>query len=66
MKIFMSDLDNTLIYSYKHEIGEEKTCVEIYQDREISYMTNRSCELLESSNRRSFICTNNNQNERAI
>ncbi len=24
MKIFMSDLDNTLIYSYKHEIGEEK------------------------------------------
>lgn len=48
MKIFMSDLDNTLIYSYKHEIGKEKTCVEIYQDREISYMTNRSCELLEA------------------
>ena len=48
MKIFMSDLDNTLIYSYKHEIGEEKTCVEIYQDREISYMTNRSCELLRA------------------
>lgn len=48
MKIFMSDLDNTLIYSYKHEIGKEKTCVEIYQDREISYMTNRSCELLKA------------------
>ena len=48
MKIFMSDLDNTLIYSYKHEIGEEKTCVEIYQDREVSYMTNRSCELLKA------------------
>ena len=48
MKIFMSDLDNTLIYSYKHEIGEEKTCVEIYQDREVSYMTNRSCDLLKA------------------
>lgn len=48
MKIFMSDLDNTLIYSYKHEIGKEKTCVEIYQDREISYMTDRSCELLKA------------------
>ena len=48
MRVFMSDLDNTFIYSYKHEIGEEKTCVEIYQDREISYMTNRSCKLLKA------------------
>ena len=44
--VFCSDLDNTLIYSYKHEIGSDKKCVEIYQGREVSYMTNRSCELL--------------------
>lgn len=45
--VFHSDLDNTLIYSYKHEIGLHKTCVEIYQDREISYMTDCSIELLK-------------------
>ena len=45
--VFHSDLDNTLIYSYKHEIGVDKRCVEIYQGREISYMTNRSWELLQ-------------------
>ncbi len=44
--VFCSDLDNTLIYSYKHEIGSDKKCVEIYQGREVSYMTNRSCRLL--------------------
>lgn len=38
MIIFNSDLDNTLIYSYKHDIGLEKICVEIYQNREISFM----------------------------
>ncbi len=47
MIIFHSDLDNTLIYSYKHEIGPEKRCVERYQGREISYMTEKSLELLE-------------------
>ena len=31
MQIVHTDLDNTLIYSYKHEIGGPKTCVEIYQ-----------------------------------
>ena len=39
MKVFYSDLDNTLIYSYKHEIGERRKCVEVYQGREISFMT---------------------------
>lgn len=47
MIVFHSDLDNTLIYSYKHEIGKEKRCVEIYQGREISYMTRASYELLK-------------------
>ncbi len=45
--VFHSDLDNTLIYSYKHEIGPDKRCVEIYQGREISNMTNCSWELLQ-------------------
>jgi len=44
--LFNSDLDNTLIYSYKHEIGVAKRCVEIYQGREISFMTEKSYQLL--------------------
>ncbi len=47
MIIFYSDLDNTLIYSYKHDIGSNKKCVEIYQDREISFMTSESFEILK-------------------
>lgn len=42
--VFFSDLDNTLIYSYQHEIGEAKRCVEIYQGREISFMTEKTYE----------------------
>ncbi len=45
--IFNSDLDNTLIYSYKHNISDEKICVEIYNGREISFMTRNSYELLK-------------------
>jgi hypothetical protein len=47
--IFYSDLDNTLIYSYKHDIGTEKICVEHYQGREISYMTEKSYALLKKT-----------------
>lgn len=46
MKIFFSDLDNTLIYSYKHDIGKEKQCVETYQGREVSFMAGSSYHLL--------------------
>ena len=38
MIVFYSDLDNTLIYSYRREIGGKKRCVEVYQGREISFM----------------------------
>lgn len=38
MLIFHADLDQTLIYSYKHDIGSDKQCVELYQEREISFM----------------------------
>lgn len=47
MVLFNSDLDNTLIYSYKHDIGPNKKCVEIYQNREISYMATESLEILK-------------------
>lgn len=47
MIIFNSDLDNTIIYSYKHDIGNQKKCVELYQEREISFITERTFELLK-------------------
>lgn len=46
MKLFCSDLDNTLIYSYKRDIGAEKQCVEVYEGREISFMSEYSLSLL--------------------
>ncbi|MBD5543827.1 MAG: HAD hydrolase family protein [Lachnospiraceae bacterium] len=47
MIIFNADLDNTLIYSYKHDIGPAKRNVEIYQGREVSFITDKSYELLQ-------------------
>lgn len=47
MIVFHSDLDNTLIYSYKRDIGKDKKCVEIYQGREVSFMTEKSYDLLK-------------------
>lgn len=47
MVVFHSDLDNTLIYSYKRDIGPAKKCVEIYQGREVSFMTDKTRHLLE-------------------
>lgn len=58
MLVFNSDLDNTLIYSYKHEIGIDKKCVELYQNREVSFITEKSLELLrEVKNRMLFVPT---------
>lgn len=47
MVVFNVDMDNTLIYSYKHDIGESKRCAEIYQGREISFMTDKTGKLLK-------------------
>ena len=47
MTVFHADLDNTLIYSVRHDVGEEKTGVEVYEGREVSFMTNRSSSLLK-------------------
>lgn len=54
MIILHLDLDNTLIYSYRHEIGREKTCVEIYRGRELSFMTERSMKLLRQAEERAM------------
>ncbi|MEE0858941.1 MAG: HAD hydrolase family protein [Acutalibacteraceae bacterium] len=48
MLVFNTDLDNTMIYSYKQNIGSSKRCVEIYQEREISFITNKTFELLKN------------------
>ena len=37
--VLHADLDNTIIYSYRHDIGEQKRNVELYQGREISFIT---------------------------
>lgn len=43
--LFASDLDNTLIFSYKHR-KEEDVCVEYLDGKEQSFMTPRSIDLL--------------------
>lgn len=48
MKLFISDLDNTLIYSYKKELGEGKILVERMGEKALSYMTEKSYYLLDS------------------
>lgn len=47
MTVFNTDLDNTIIYSYKNDIGRFKRCVELYQGREISFVTDMTYELLK-------------------
>lgn len=44
--IFLSDLDRTLIFSYKR-LGDENLCVETKDGKKLSYMTMRSAELFE-------------------
>lgn len=53
--MFNVDLDNTLIYSYKHPIDGEKRCVEWYQGREVSFMSDRTRELLREVSRRVLV-----------
>lgn len=52
MHLFVSDLDNTLIYSYKHDIGPNAVCAEVYEGRQVSFMTARSRAMLDEVNRR--------------
>lgn len=51
MIVFTTDLDNTILFSYKHDIGQEKRCVEVYQGREISFITEKTFQLLQEISR---------------
>ncbi len=55
MIVFNTDLDNTLIYSYKRDIGDNKICVEVYQGREVSYITEPAFELLNEVRKRMLV-----------
>ena len=46
MIVFNVDLDNTLIYSYKYDIGKNKRQVELYKENYISYITDNTYNLL--------------------
>lgn len=48
MKIFFTDLDNTLIFSHRRELTEDKIAVEWLKCREQSYMTRNSYKYLTS------------------
>ncbi len=47
MVVFHMDLDNTILYSYRHEIGTDKLEAEWYKGRNISYITRETCEMLK-------------------
>lgn len=49
--LFLSDLDNTLIFSYK-KLSERDLCVEKKDEKNLSYMTYRSAELFLRAIRR--------------
>ncbi|MDE7324333.1 MAG: HAD hydrolase family protein [Lachnospiraceae bacterium] len=51
MIVFHTDLDNTLIYSHKYDIGQDRICAEIYQGREISFITRETFLLLQQLKR---------------
>ncbi len=55
MVVLHTDLDNTIIYSYKHEIGPYKRNVELYQGREISFVTERTYELLKQVRKKMLV-----------
>lgn len=46
MKVFATDLDNTMIYSYKRDIGENTVLVETKDGKELSFMTEKSYQFL--------------------
>ena len=53
--VFLSDLDRTLIFSYKRDIGES-ICVEEKDGKKLSFMTVNSAELfMEMTRRATFI-----------
>ncbi|MEY8389751.1 HAD hydrolase family protein [Lachnospiraceae bacterium 45-W7] len=53
--VFFTDLDNTIIYSCRHEIGRDKLCVELYQGREVSFVTIKTWEMLRQVKERALL-----------
>ena len=45
--ILCADMDNTIIYSYTRNIGENKLNVELYNGREISFISEKTHDLLK-------------------
>lgn len=50
MKTFISDLDNTIIYSYKKDIGKNKILVEKDKEKELTFMSEYSYKKLKNIN----------------
>lgn len=55
MILFACDLDNTLLYSYRRNIGAAIRCVEVYQNREISFVTEKTHALLREARRHTCV-----------
>lgn len=47
MVVFHTDLDNTIMYSWKYDTGADRRCVEVYHDKEITYITHKTYLLLQ-------------------
>ncbi len=45
--ILFTDLDNTIIYSYRRNIKSAKRCVEVYKEREFSFISDSTFEMLK-------------------
>lgn len=54
MNLLCLDLDNTLIYSYKRDIGDEKVLVEKKEEKNLSFMTSYSYNALEMFSKKLF------------
>ena len=61
--ILCVDMDNTIIYSYKHDIGEKKLNVELYNGREISFISERTYSLLKEVNDKMLIVPTSTRTE---
>ncbi|MBE6876477.1 MAG: hypothetical protein E7496_07105 [Ruminococcus sp.] len=53
--LFASDLDNTLIHSHKHK-SDSDICVELYQEREQSFMSQEAVTLFQNMTALENIC----------
>lgn len=63
MNIICLDMDNTLIYSYKKDIGNKKLNVEIYEEREISFISEKTYALLQKVKDRMLIVPTSTRTE---